>query len=192
MRIRRGVVLFAPSILLLAWAGYELFLDPVSSKPSNGGPKWATPIALEGVPNLHKVSDDLYRSAQPTAVGMKNLQALGIKTIVNLRSLHSDRDEIAETDLGYRHITMTAWHPEEKEAREFMRIVSDPNKLPVLVHCKHGADRTGAMCAIYRIAVQGWPKDEAIREMTQGDFGFHEIWRNLPDWVEALDVNDLE
>jgi tyrosine-protein phosphatase SIW14 len=36
------------------------------------------------------------------------------------------------------------------------------------------------MIAVYRIAVQGWSKAEAIREMTEGDFGFHRTWSNLP------------
>ena len=31
--------------------------------------KWAVPVTLAGVPNLHKVADGLYRSAQPTAEG---------------------------------------------------------------------------------------------------------------------------
>ncbi|HBD07594.1 MAG TPA: hypothetical protein DCZ69_04985, partial [Syntrophobacteraceae bacterium] len=35
---------------------------------------WATPLNLEGVPNLHKISEDLYRSAQPNEVGMMNLE----------------------------------------------------------------------------------------------------------------------
>jgi hypothetical protein len=32
---------------------------------------WAKKIELSGVSNLHKVSDDLYRGAQPTEEGMK-------------------------------------------------------------------------------------------------------------------------
>ena len=32
--------------------------------------------------NLHKLSDALYRSAQPSEKGMKNLKAAGITTIV--------------------------------------------------------------------------------------------------------------
>ena len=35
--------------------------------------KWAVPMTCAGVLNLHKVSDKLYRSAQPTAEGMTNL-----------------------------------------------------------------------------------------------------------------------
>ena len=60
---------------------------------------WAQPIVMEGVPNLHRVSDALYRSAQPTAAGMRHLRKMGVKTIVSLRSFHSDRDEIGDTGL---------------------------------------------------------------------------------------------
>jgi len=66
---------------------------------------WAQPVALKGVPNLHKVSDGLHRSAQPTAEGMKNLKGMGIETIVSLRSFHSDRDEIGYTGLAYEPFT---------------------------------------------------------------------------------------
>ncbi|HBO43432.1 MAG TPA: hypothetical protein DD670_05780 [Planctomycetaceae bacterium] len=154
---------------------------------------WAQPIELEGVPNLHKVSDALYRSAQPTAEGMKNLkEKLGVKTIVNLRSFHSDRDEIGDTGLGYEHIYMKAWHPEEKEIARFLQIVTDPARQPVLVHCQHGADRTGTTCALYRVAVEGWTKEQAVKEMCEGGYGFHEIWTNLPKWIDAIDVDAVK
>jgi len=138
-----------------------------SSIPSHPK-KEAQPIALEGVSNLYRVSDELYRSDQPDSLGMRNLKKLGVRTIINLRSFHSDRDEIGETGLAYEHIYMKTWHPEDKEAVRFLQIVTDPRRTPVLVHCQYGADRTGAMIAIYRIAVQGWSKEEAIREMTEG------------------------
>ena len=165
----------------------------VASEPATERPaSWAQPIQLDGVPNLHKVSDNLYRSAQPTEQGMKNLKALGIKTVVSLRSFHSDRDELGKTELGYEHITMKAWHPERKEVVRFLKIVTDPKRAPVLVHCLHGADRTGTMCAWYRIAVQGWTKEEAIREMTQGGFNFHSVFDNLPEWIQELDVESIK
>ena len=152
---------------------------------------WATAVPLSGVPNLHQVSKDLFRSAQPSALGMKNLKENGIETIINLRSFHSDRDEIGETGLGYEHIYMKAWHPERKEVVRFLQIVTNSKNKPVLVHCHHGADRTGTMCALYRIVVQGWTKEAAIREMTKGAYGFHKIWANLPAWIEKLDIESL-
>jgi|GEM_PF-649219 len=154
--------------------------------------KWAQPVKMEGVPNLHKITDKLYRSAQPEEEGMKNLKQLGIETVINLRSFNSDRDEIGSTGISYEHIYMKAWHPEFKEAVRFLQIVTNPKRQPVLFHCQHGADRTGTMCAIYRIAVQGWTKEEAIKEMQEGGYNYHEIWVNLPDWIKELDVEKLK
>jgi len=48
------------------------------------------------------------------------------------------------------------------------------------------------MCTIYRIAVQGWSKEEAIEEMAKGGFGFHSIWQNLPDYVRKLDAQEIK
>ena len=160
--------------------------------PANRPAHWAVPMQREGVPNLHKVSDALYRSAQPSAEGMRNLKAVGIETIVNLRSFHSDRDEMGDTGLAFEHITMKAWHAEEEDAVKFLQIVTNPKRCPVLVHCQHGADRTGTMCALYRVAVQGWTKEEALREMVQGGFGFHGIWENLIRWIDGLDIERIK
>jgi protein tyrosine phosphatase (PTP) superfamily phosphohydrolase (DUF442 family) len=152
---------------------------------------WARPVAVDGAPNLHQVSKDLYRGAQPNRAGMAGLEKAGVRTVLNLRSFNSDRGELEGTRLGYVHLTMKAWHPEYKEAVAFLKLVGDPAKTPVFVHCQHGADRTGTLCAIYRVAVQGWSKEEAVREMTDGGYGFHEVWKNLPDWIADLDIARL-
>jgi protein tyrosine/serine phosphatase len=155
-------------------------------------PKWAQPLQKPGLSNFYKVSDALYRSAQPTAEGMKSLKEMGIRTVVNLRSFHSDRDEIGETGLAYEHIYVKAWHAEDKEVVRFLQIVSDPNRQPLLVHCLHGSDRTGTMCAFYRIAIQGWSKEDAVKEMVNGGYGFHGMWQNLLEYIEKADIDDLK
>lgn len=174
----------------LAVPGHHISADDTRA-PSARPDKWSQPVEIAGVPNLHKVSESLYRSGQPTAEGMRNLKARGVATIVNLRSFHSDRDEIGETGLAYEHIYMKPWHPEDKEAVRFLQVVTDERRTPVLVHCMNGSDRAGAMCAVYRIAVQGWTKEEAINEMVNGGYGFSPLWRNLVAWVQELDVEDI-
>ncbi len=52
-----------------------------------------------------------------------------------------------------------------------------------------GAGRTGALCAIYRIAVMNWTREKAIEEMTRGDFGFHAIFNtSLVPFLRSIDI----
>lgn len=180
---RRAILLLAFFIILTPARGQE---------PSSRPARWAQPMELEGVPNLYKVSDRLYRSAQPTAQGMAHLKKIGVRTVINLRTFHSDSALLRGTGLGYVSIPMQAWYPEEKDAVKFLQIVSDTSRTPALVHCQHGADRTGTMAAVYRVAVQGWSKEEALEEMTQGGYGYHRVWRNLPAWFRKLDMRKLK
>jgi uncharacterized protein (TIGR01244 family) len=162
-----------------------------SSSPVAREAHWAATVDLRGVPNLHQVSPTLYRSAQPTDAGMLRLREFGITTVVNLRSFHSDRAATRAAGLDYEHLYLKAWHPEHHEAVAFLRFATDPARQPLLVHCQHGADRTGAMVALYRVAVEGWTMDEAIREMTNGGYRYHAIWKNLPRWLERQDIDQL-
>jgi protein tyrosine phosphatase (PTP) superfamily phosphohydrolase (DUF442 family) len=149
---------------------------------------WAVKLDRPGLPNLFKLNDNLYRGAQPTAEGIKELKKLGVKTIVGLRDKHTDRDLLGDSKIDFEHIPMKTWHAEQEDVVRFLQIITDKARQPVFVHCQHGADRTGTMCAIYRVTVDGWSKQQAIDEMTKGGFGFHSVWTNLPKFIEKLDV----
>jgi len=172
-------------------------LSGASSDTATRDPRWATPIKRPGLPNLHKVSGALYRGAQPEAVGFAELKKLGVKTVVNLRLTHSDRDEMKEAglipgkDLNYVHIRMEAWDADEDEVVELLKVLADPANRPVFVHCKHGADRTGMAVATYRIICEGWAKADAIDEMRNGGFNFHAVWKGLPKFLREMDVEKL-
>ena len=161
-------------------------------------PDWAKSIQIEGVPNFYKVSNNLYRSAQPTsAEAVQNLETsgLGIKTVVNLCWSQSDLDKIGGTGLRYEHISMIGWplFSREEQAIKFLHIVADSQRTPILVHCQHGADRTGIMCAIYRIVMQGWTKERAVQEMIEGGFGFHGFQDgNVVQWINGLNIDKIK
>lgn len=154
--------------------------------------KYAVKLEKEGLPNLYKVNQFLYRGGQPTKEGFAELKKMGVKTIVNLRSFHSNRQKIGDTGLSSEHIYVKPWHGEDKEVVRFLQIMSDRSKTPVFVHCWRGSDRTGAMVAAYRIVIQGWTKDEAIKEMTQGGYGFNEIWDNFLDNLRKMDIDKIK
>jgi protein tyrosine phosphatase (PTP) superfamily phosphohydrolase (DUF442 family) len=153
---------------------------------------WAKPLTAAGIKNFYQVTTNLYRGAQPTAEGMKQLKAMGIKTVINLRAYHSDKDEVAGTGLKSVHFEAEPWHAEEEDVIRFLKVVADTNNLPAFVHCQRGADRTGMMCAMHRICVGGWTKPEAIKEMKEGGFGFNPSWRNLARFIEQADVEKFK
>jgi protein tyrosine/serine phosphatase len=167
------------------------------AEPKERDPRWAAPLTKPGLPNLHKVSDALYRGAQPEPAGFAQLKQMGIKTIVNLRYVHSDRDDIKEAglakdDFNYFHIRMHAWNAKDNDIVAFLKVMADEQNHPVFVHCQHGADRTGTMSAVYRIAFQDWTVEQALKEMVYGGFGFHEVWVNLIDYLKNVDMERLE
>lgn len=76
----------------------------------------------------------------------------------------------------------------DRHAVKFLQIVNDPENQPVFVHCRHGSDRTGTMVAIYRMAVENWPRSRAINEMLDPRFGFHSTFFTLPAYLEEVDI----
>ena len=181
---RLSAALFFSLFLLLS-----LLAQPL--RATERDEKWAEPIELAGAPNLHKIDERVYRSAQPSAEGMKNLEAMGIRTILNLRTYNSDRSETRGTNLREVRVQMHAWDPRFDEIAEALRVLTAPSGAPYLVHCQHGADRTGMTVAMYRMVVQNWPREEAIREMLDGDYGFHIIWTGIVRFLETVDIDAM-
>jgi protein tyrosine/serine phosphatase len=151
--------------------------------------QWAKPIELKGVENLYKINDFIYRSRQPTKEGFANLEKLGIKKVINLRNLWSDKDELKGSGIRYYYqAKVNSGHIKDLDVIKVLRILKDTVSGPFLIHCHHGADRTGIMCAMYRIVFQGWSRKDALDELRNGGFGFHEIWKNIPQYILNADV----
>jgi len=153
--------------------------------------QWALPITLEGVPNLHQLTPTLYRSEQPTALGMKNLEKLGIRTVINLRFFNNDREEAEGTQLRTERVRILTWDVDDDHVVEVMRMLRQAENGPFLIHCQHGADRTGLMSAMYRILEQGWSVEDALAELREGGYGYHSIWSNILKYVRDADVERL-
>jgi protein tyrosine/serine phosphatase len=183
---------FAASIACIVFAAAALGQELTSVTPAAPRPaEWAEPIALEGAPNLHRLTPMLYRSEQPTALGMKNLEKLGIRTVINLRYFNHDDDEVEGTSLRTERTKILTWRVDDRHVIEVMRMMKDAAKGPFLIHCQHGADRTGLMSAMYRRIYLGWSAEDALRELTDGGYGYHSIWRNIQRYVRDADVVKL-
>ena len=158
--------------------------------PTSSRPRLTPRSDLPGLPNFAKVSDTLYRGAQPTREGFLALKGMGVKTVVSLRMLHSDRGMLEGTGLQYLRIEAKAWHPEDEDTARVLKIIEDPKNQPVFVHCQHGADRTGALIAAYRIVEEGWTTDEAAAELP--NFGYHPIWTEVMSYLKSFDRASMQ
>jgi protein tyrosine phosphatase (PTP) superfamily phosphohydrolase (DUF442 family) len=161
-----------------------------AGETTNRPTSWAQKVEVAGVENCFQVTTNLYRGAQPTAEGMAHLQVLGVRFVINLRMLHSDRHLLQGTGLKSLNLGMVPWHANPEDVVKFLKAATDTNNLPVFVHCEYGADRTGLMCAMYRIVVCHWTKEEAIAEMEKG--GFHFSWNSLVSFIQKADVAEYQ
>ena len=142
---------------------------------------------VETLDNLYRVSEDLYRAEQPGELAFEQLAAAGIKSVLNLRRHHSDEEKVAKTDLFLCELPVNAGDLTESQLRSALLLINAMPK-PVLVHCWHGSDRTGAVVAAYRVVMENWGIEDAISELERKEFGHHRtVYRNIPKLLRGID-----
>lgn len=154
-------------------------------------PKWAQPVVLAHSENFYMITPELYRSAQPTAAAFKEYERFGIKSVINLRARHSDKKLLKETSLNLIEVPINTWAIDDEDVVAVLKLIQSQPQ-PVLVHCQHGADRTGTISAMYRMVFQGWSGEEALDELMNGGYGFHSIWKNIPKFIKEVNVEKIK
>ncbi len=151
-----------------------------------------TPIKSSNFTNLYQVNSEIYRSDQPTKKGMLEIDSLGIRTVLNLRNHRNDKSEARLTTLNLRRVKINAWKMDYQDLVDALKSIKNSEK-PLLVHCLHGSDRTGAVIAGYRIAFENWSKSDAISEFTEPKYGFHkDLFPEILTLLEAVQPNQLK
>ncbi len=177
----------ALALVLLVWGGWLPAFAEVSV------PEMAATAAevVAADRNLYRVDAGLYRSEQLGREDIARLQSLGVRTVVNLRFFDRDDNQEQLGDGGFTLVStplLAWWLSPEDLARALWAIEQHQPNGPVLVHCYHGADRTGLVVAMYRIIYQNWAPEQARREMQQGPYGFHRVWRHMDRYFEPAKI----
>src|SRR6266446_10883314 len=134
------------------------------ARASFGAP--AEKLKLAGVPRAGKISDVLFRGAQPSAQGLAELKKLGITTVVDLRGNSGpvawERAQAESLGMRFVNIPVLGWSaPDDAKVASFLKVVQQDPTQKIFVHCYYGEDRTGVMVATYRMAQQNWTSDQA-------------------------------
>ena len=143
---------------------------PIAQRPHH----WASPIHQQH--NFYQVSESVFRSQQPHQQLAALIAEHNIDVVLNLRprsvaypQLHVQTLHVPIRTFTFseQHIVAALQHIQAAEAQG----------QKILVHCYHGADRTGVVIAMYRIIMQHWAVADAVAEMHHGGYGFHQIWQ---------------
>src|ERR1041385_111601 len=98
------------------------------------------------IDNFGRINDNYYRGAQPKGRDFADLAAIGVKTVIDLTKDGRDDEQATVEGLGmkfYRIPMTTSERPSDAAVARFLKLVTDPAKQPVYVHCQGGRHRTG-------------------------------------------------
>jgi tyrosine-protein phosphatase SIW14 len=181
-KMKRALPLLSIFFLLLLhlFAQTPATTTPPDSAPSILPAVMGQKLHIAGIPNAGKVTDILYRGAQPQEVGLSQLKIMGVTTIVDLRSedpgkITWERQHAESLGMRFVNIPVNGWSPpSDEQVVQFLSLLHDHPGQKIFVHCRFGEDRTSVFVAAYRIASEKWPAEKAISEMYF--FGFNGRW----------------
>ncbi len=151
----------------------------------------AASVAEVKIKNFGQMDDRFFRGGQPKEKQYKELAALGINTIIDLRDDPEEYEKREAEALGMRyvHLPMIAKkYPKPETVEEFLKLVDDPSTGKFFVHCAGGRHRTGVMGAVYRFNRYGWNFEQVYSEMKKYDFytrwGHGDFKKFVEDYAE--------
>ncbi len=135
-----------------------------------------------GIKNFDQVDRNVYRGGQPTTKGFQYLASLGVKTIIDLRESGErsqlEQKAVAGAGMKYINIPMTGLTPPSMdEITKILDLLENPSIGPAFVHCRRGADRTGAVIAAYHIDHDNWDNARALKDAKAHRMSFFQLPR---------------
>jgi protein tyrosine phosphatase (PTP) superfamily phosphohydrolase (DUF442 family) len=119
-------------------------------------------VNVEHLPNAYRVHAKVISGGQPDGdAGFRNLQALGVKTIISVDGAKPDVESARRYGLRYVHMPHGYDGIADSRVSELARAVRDlPG--PIYIHCHHGKHRSPTAAAVACVASGLIPPDAAL------------------------------
>lgn len=166
-------------------------------------------------PNFHKISDDCYRSSQPTIRQLKKrITKYNLKTIISLRGNDENSriqylEEKVCKQMGVTFKVIRLYSRDIPKVKELEQIkeLCQTSEYPMMFHCKAGADRAGLFATLYLHFIKGIKIQEAVKQLDFFPYGHFKysksgvidfffanylLTNNGTDIIEWAKNNDLE
>ncbi len=143
-------------------------------------------LPVTHIRNFDRVNDHIYRSGEPSTVGLQELGAMGIKRVIDLREKSGatafEKETLEKLGIKYTNIPFTGFAaPSDQQVQSVLKLLTDNDSSPVLVHCWRGKDRTGTVIACYRIQHDGWDNRRALAEAKE--HGMSRLERGMQGYI---------
>jgi protein tyrosine/serine phosphatase len=153
--------------------------------------------AAKHVRNFGEVNKSIYRGGEPSTVGIEELGAMGVKTVIDLRlrSAATQEEKQQVQKLGMKYISYPLGEfsaPSKTQVEDLLALLAHSDSGTVFIHCRRGKDRTGTIIACYRIQHDHWANQKALAEANQ--YGMSHLERGMRAFIahfQALSPNQV-
>jgi protein tyrosine phosphatase (PTP) superfamily phosphohydrolase (DUF442 family) len=138
----------------------------------------------QSIYNWRRLDQRITTSGQPTEPQLADIQALGVRHVVNLalhtheKALPDERGSLERLGISYTHIPVDFQNPTEQDFAKFCAAMDELKDFPVHVHCIANY-RVSAFFYRYRRDVLGWDDATARAEMDA-------IWHPEGVWADFI------
>jgi protein tyrosine/serine phosphatase len=138
------------------------------------------------VRNFSKVNENLFRGGEPSEEGFRELKALGVSMIIDLRETgpgrQKEEQEVEHLGIKYANVPMPRVSaPSHAEIEQALSLILRGQAAKIYIHCLRGKDRTGTVIACYRIQHDGWQNQRALEEAKE--FGMSRLERAMQSFI---------
>lgn len=122
--------------------------------------------------NEHRLTEQMWRSAQPAPHDIARLARAGVRTIINLRGGREhgawplQREACEQHGIELRELTLRSRELPDRETLLGLPEFFESIAYPALAHCKSGADRAGLFSAIYVLLMLKGSAAEARKQLS--------------------------
>ena len=134
----------------------------------------------DAIYHWRRLDDRITTSGQPTEEQLADIQALGVRHVINLglhtheKALPDEAGNVARLGMEYIHIPVDFQDPTERDFQQFCAVMAQLKDVPVHVHCIANY-RVSAFFYRYRRDVLGMDEARARAEMDA-------VWRPQGVW----------
>lgn len=147
---------------------------------------FAQQVTAKHVRNFGEVNKSIYRGGEPSSIGIEELGAMGVKTVIDLRlrsaATQEEKQQVEKLKMKYISYPLAEFSaPNKTQIEDLLALLAHSDSGTIFIHCRRGKDRTGTIIACYRIQHDHWTNQRALAEANR--YGMSYLERGMRAFI---------